>query len=497
MVKPDPDSSARRRAPTLGDLAAAIGLDAGNFSDVPIAGVSADSRAVRQGFAFFAMPGTRTDGAAFIPQAVKAGAIAVIGAGERPADLDRLVFYLRTPEPRRALALAAALAHPGQPETLVAVTGTAGKTSVAEFTRQVYAACGRRAASLGTLGLIGPEGAEYGALTTPDPVTLHRHLDRLAREGVTHCAMEASSHGLDQARLDGVRIRAAGFTNLGRDHLDYHPDIAHYFQAKLRLFEALLPEGAPAVINLDGDRGAEAAVAAGFAGRRVLTVGRRGQFIRVEHVESGPEGQRMTLEHGGGFHDVILPLVGAFQIENALVAAGLALATGEAPERVFPALAALRGVPGRLELVGRVRGAPVFVDYAHKPEALSYALAALRPFVTGRLIVVFGCGGDRDAGKRPIMGRIAGAQADLVIVTDDNPRSEDPAAIRAAIRAAVPDALEIGDRAEAIAQGVRLLRPGDALLIAGKGHETGQIVGGETLPFSDHDVARAAIEVLA
>lgn len=496
-MKPDANDLAESYPPTLGAVADAMGVSAGNFADVPITGLTADSRAVREGFVFFAMPGTRIDGARFIPDAVRAGAVCVIGVGERPADLDRMVLYLRVEEPRGALSRAAARAYPAQPRTIVAVTGTAGKTSVADFTRQIFAQRKRRAASLGTLGLIGPDGADYGSLTTPDPVTLHQRLHALAHDGVTHLAMEASSHGLDQHRLDGVRLAAAGFTNLGRDHLDYHPDIESYFAAKLRLFEALLPAGAPAVINLDGDRGAEAAVAVGFAGRQALTVGRRGQFIGLEHVEPSPEGQRMTLAFNGGFHDVMLPLLGAFQVENALVAAGLAIAAGEKPAGVFKALEMLKGVPGRLDLVGRLREAPIFVDYAHKPEALSYALAALRPFVSGRLIVVFGCGGDRDAGKRPIMGRIATEGADVVIVTDDNPRTEDPATVRAAILAAAPGAIEIGDRAEAIAQGARMLRPGDALLIAGKGHETGQIVGATVLPFSDHAVARAAIEALA
>lgn len=498
MAKAMPDNPEPRAAvPTLGSLAGALGLRAGNFADVPITGVTADSRAVRPGFVFFAMPGTRVDGAAFIPDAVAAGAVAIASPGERPQGLDRIVFHLRVAEPRRALSIAAAHVHPGQPRVIVAVTGTAGKTSVAEFARQIFAACGRRAASLGTLGLIGPEGADYGSLTTPDPVTLHRRLETLAREGVTHLAMEASSHGLDQRRLDGVRLTAAAFTNLGRDHLDYHPDVAHYFAAKLRLLEELLPENGRAVINLDGDRGAEAAVAAGFADRPVMSVGRNAADIRLLSIEPAEFGQRITLEHKGKAHVVDLPLIGAFQVENALVAAGLALAAGEKPKAVFGALARLSGVPGRLEQVGAFRGAPIFIDYAHKPDALRYVLAALRPFVAGRLVVVFGCGGDRDAGKRPLMGRIAVENADLAIITDDNPRSEDPAAIRAAIMAEAPGAVEIADRAEAIARAISILEAGDALVIAGKGHETGQIVGSQTLPFSDHSVARAAIEALS
>lgn len=482
--------------PTLGGLAAVLGLSAGHFADVPLAGLTADSREVQPGHAFFAMPGTKVDGAQFIPAAVEAGAMAIVGAGPRPAGLDRIVLYLQAPDMRVALSRGAAYMFPHQPPVIVAVTGTAGKTSVAEFTRQIFAHCGHDAASLGTLGVIGPGGAEYGSLTTPDPVTLHRTLDTLARRGITHLAMEASSHGLDQARLDGVRLKAAGFTNLGRDHLDYHPTMEDYLAAKLRLFEVLLPAGAPAVINLDGDRGAEAAVAAGLAGRAVQTIGHRGETIRIDSIEPEALGQRVAVTYRGQNHAFHLPLVGAFQIENALVAAGLALAAGAPATLVFEALGQLRGVPGRLERVGVFNAAPVYVDYAHKPEALAYALSALRPFVSGKLVVVFGCGGDRDPGKRPIMGRIAAGKADRVIVTDDNPRSEDPAAIRAAIMAAAPGAFEVGDRALAIQHAVALLEPGDALLIAGKGHETGQIIGSNTYPFSDHDVARAAIEAL-
>ena len=482
--------------PTLGGLAAAIDIDAGHYREVPVAGIAADSRQVEPGFVFFAMPGTKIDGAQFIPAAVAAGAIAVVGAGPRPADLDRVVLYLRARDMRRALSRAAAYLFPLQPATIVAVTGTAGKTSVAEFTRQIFAACGRKAASLGTLGVIGPDGAAYGSLTTPDPITLHRTLDHLAREGITHLAMEASSHGLDQARLDEVRLSAAAFTNLGRDHLDYHPTIEDYFSAKLKLFEHLLPEGLPAIINLDGDRGAEAAVAAAIAGRHAWTVGRRGEDIAVAQVEADGLGQNVTFRYRTRRYPVHVPLIGAFQVENVAVAAALALATGEKPKDVFKAIGSLAGVPGRLERVGVFNAAPVFVDYAHKPEALSYALSALRPFVSGKLIVAFGCGGDRDAGKRPIMGGIAAAKADVVIVTDDNPRTEDPASIRTQVLAACPGGIEIGDRAAAIREGIGRLEPGDAFLIAGKGHEPGQIIGTTVHPFSDHEVAREAIASL-
>lgn len=480
--------------PTLGGLALVLGDVAGHFYAVPFAGIAADHRKVRPGFVFFAMPGTRVDGAQFIPDAVGAGAIAVVGAGERPADLPRTVLYLRARDMRTALSKAAAYVYPLQPAVIVAVTGTAGKTSVAEFTRQVFKGLGKRAASLGTLGLIGPDGADYGSLTTPDPITLHVTLDKLARAGITHLAMEASSHGLEQARLDGVKLAAAGFTNLGRDHLDYHPDIESYFKAKMKLFEVLLPEGAPAVINLDGARSAEAALAAGFSGHPVFTSGVNGADITLKTVTPVGFGQDVEIAYKGKAYTIRLPLMGAFQVENALLAASFALSLGEKPKAVFAALEQLEGVPGRLERVGAFNAAPVFVDYAHKPEALEHALSALKPFVSGKLVLVFGCGGDRDAGKRPIMGAIAQRLADVVIVTDDNPRTEDPARIRAEVLAGCPGALEIGDRAQAIRAGVLRLDPGDALLIAGKGHETGQIINGVTHPFSDHAVARAAIE---
>jgi UDP-N-acetylmuramyl-tripeptide synthetase len=489
--------SAEAHEPTIGGLARALGMDAPAYNTVPLLGLTADSRQVRPGFAFVAIPGTKADGAQFMPAAADAGATVIIGEIPRPLDLTLTAFYLRVKDARQALFHAARYMYPTQPETIVAVTGTAGKTSVAEFTRQIFARLKHPAGSLGTLGFIGPDGPEYGALTTPDPVSLHARLDRIARAGVTHLAMEASSHGLHQKRLDGVAIKAAAFTNLGRDHLDYHLNVEQYFVAKLRLFQELLPKDAPAIINLDGDRGAEAAVAAGFAGRRVFSVGRRGQDIRLDRLEPAGFGQLLGVTYGQKSYTIRLPLIGAFQAQNALVAAGFALALGEKPRRVFAALERLRGVPGRLEKVGEYNSAPVFVDYAHKPEALEHALSALRPAVKGKLILVFGCGGDRDAGKRPIMGAIAAQKADLVIVTDDNPRTEHPGSIRKAILAGAPDGIEIADRALAIRDGIRSLTAGDALLIAGKGHETGQIVGDEVLPFSDHDVARGIIGELS
>jgi UDP-N-acetylmuramoyl-L-alanyl-D-glutamate--2,6-diaminopimelate ligase len=378
---------------------------------------------------------------------------------------------------------------------VVAVTGTSGKSSVADFCRQIFASLGHLSASVGTLGVITSSGAAYGSLTTPDPISLHETFDRLAADGVTRLAMEASSHGLEQRRLDGVRLAAAGFTNLGRDHLDYHGTTEAYAKAKLRLFQTLLPADAPAVVNADGPYADVFVNAVRERGLRLLTTGRAGEAVRLVSAETRGFDQHIAVETFGRRLQVQLPLLGAFQVENALLAAGLVLAVeGEAQaERAIQALAALTGVPGRLERVGEVGGALCIVDYAHKPDALANVLEALRPFTPGRLVCVFGCGGDRDKGKRPLMGRIAVEKADVAIVTDDNPRSEEPAAIRAEILAGAAGAREIGDRAEAIRIAVEELKPGDVLVVAGKGHETGQIIGDRTLPFSDHEEVRAAI----
>jgi len=474
----------------LGQIAAdEFELDAAQ-RNIEIRGLTADSRKTQPGFLFAALAGVRADGTAFASDAVRNGAAVVLAATQ--AVLPALgVPVLRAAEPRAAFARMAARFFPNQPATMVAVTGTAGKTSVAAFVRQIWEQDGRAAASIGTTGVVAPGRNEYGSLTTPDPVELHRLLDELAAAGVTHAAMEASSHGLDQHRLDGVCLAAGGFTNLGRDHMDYHKDAEEYFEAKMRLFRDLLRRDAPAVVFSD-DAWSQAAIrAAGDAGRRVLTVGRKGEFLRLNRVEHEQFRQVAELQTGSDIHRVEFPLAGDFQIANALVAAGLAIATGTQPETAIAALEHLRGAPGRLELVGLSRkGAPVYVDYAHKPEALENVLASLRPFTTGRLFAVFGCGGDRDPGKRPIMGGIAHRLADRVIVTDDNPRSEDPAAIRAAILADCPGAIEIGDRREAIRTAIDELGRGDCLVIAGKGHENGQTIGEKTLPFSDHEVAR-------
>jgi UDP-N-acetylmuramoyl-L-alanyl-D-glutamate--2,6-diaminopimelate ligase len=462
---------------------------------IEVKGLAVDSRIVKPGDLFFALAGAKTDGARFIEAAIAAGAVAV--AGGHPPEGGCRVPFVTLPNPRRALALAAAKLFPRQPATIAAVTGTSGKTSVAAFTRQIWERLGHVAASIGTIGLVSPQRTVYGSLTTPDPIALHRELDEIARDGVTHLAFEASSHGLDQFRLDGVRVAAGGFTNLSRDHLDYHPDLAHYLAAKLRLFRDLLPPASAAVISADHDCSQEVIEAARAKGLRLITVGSRGdgagEGIRLVDGSIDGFAQKLTLEHRGLRVAVRLPLVGAFQVENALVAAGLAIGTGSEPEAVFASLESLEGAKGRLERVGARNGAPIFVDYAHKPDALAKALQALRPYAKRKLVVVFGAGGDRDAGKRPLMGAIAVENADSVIVTDDNPRSENPDAIRAAILSAAKGAREIGDRASAIRTAIEDLEPGDALLIAGKGHETGQIIGDRRLPFSDHDAVEAAL----
>jgi UDP-N-acetylmuramoyl-L-alanyl-D-glutamate--2,6-diaminopimelate ligase len=462
------------------------------FASVAVTGVSADSRTVRPGDVFVALAGRRTDGARFIDAAVAAGAVAVVAEGSRPAALKAGIAFARVPNARRALALAAARIHPRQPETIAAVTGTSGKTSIVAFARQIWQALGHPAASVGTVGVVTADRENYGALTTPDPVALHRTLDRLAGEGITHLAIEASSHGLDQHRLDGLRIALGAFTNLSRDHLDYHPSLEAYFAAKLRLFTELIAPGGAAVINADDAQAERVTAAASARGLDVLTVGRTGRAIALAAAERDGFAQRLRLAHRDRTYDVRLPLVGTFQVENALVAAGLAIASGGEPLAVFAALESLRGAKGRLELVGTRNGAPIFVDYAHKPDALEKALVALRPYAR-RLVVVLGAGGDRDQGKRPIMGAVAAEHADRLIVTDDNPRSEDPAVIRAAILAAAPGATEIGDRREAIRAAVAALEAGDVLLVAGKGHESGQIVGDRVLPFTDHEAVAAAL----
>lgn len=477
----------------LGDVVGGAYSEAAPFSDLAVTGICSDSRAVAPGNLFFAFAGSKTDGSAFALDAAAKGAVAIVAA-KNTTLAGVSIPVLHVDDPRRLLALSAANFSAAQPKTMVAVTGTAGKTSVASFTRQIWAQVGMAAAQIGTTGVIAPNRNDYGSLTTPDPVTLHTLLAELAGEGVTHAAMEASSHGLDQRRLDGVNLAAGAFTNLGRDHMDYHPTVEHYFNSKMRLFDTLLPGGAPAVIHADDEWSDKAIAAARAARLDVCTVGRKGDFLSLKRVEHFRDKQVAEVHVGGDIFEVHLPLAGDFQIANALVSAGLAIVTGVSPARAFQALHHIKGAPGRLELVGQTpAGALCYVDYAHKPDALEIVLASVRPFTTGRVIVVFGCGGDRDKGKRPIMGEVAARLADITIVTDDNPRSEVATQIRAEIMAAAPGAIEIGDRATAIRDAVAMLEAGDTLIVAGKGHEEGQIVGDTVLPFSDHDEIRKAL----
>lgn len=460
---------------------------------IAVSGITSDSRKVSDGFLFFALAGAAADGSEFAADAVKKGAAAVF-AGQDANIPDQNVPIIRVGDPRQMLAMFASRMYPRQPETMVAVTGTAGKTSVATFTRQIWDFEGRKAASLGTTGVVAPGREAYGSLTTPDPVDLHKLLDELAGEGVTHAAMEASSHGLDQRRLDGVRLAAAAFTNLGRDHMDYHPTVASYMAAKMRLFSELLVADAPAIIFADDPASEEAVKIASDSGADVRTVGRKGEFLSLKKVEHLQFHQTVEISHDGKLHRIDFPLAGDFQIANGLVSAGLAIATGTPAEIAFNALESLKGASGRLELIGKnEHSAPAYVDYAHKPDALEQVLKALRPFTSGKLVLVVGCGGDRDPGKRPIMGDIAIRFADLVIVTDDNPRTENPQDIRSQIMAAADGATEIGDREEAIHYACAMLKEGDCLVVAGKGHEEGQIVGDKVLPFSDHQVLRDAM----
>lgn len=481
---------------------AQLGLHARGGKEARITGVSLDSHAVRAGHLFAALPGTRVHGARFVPAALRAGAAAVLTdrAGEQTAHAALAaagIPVVVAEDPHQALALAAALWSGSQPETMVAVTGTNGKTSVASFTRQIWAALGHPAANLGTTGVEGDFSAPL-AHTTPDPVTLHRLLADMASAGIGHAAMEASSHGLAQRRLDGVRLRAAAFTNLSQDHLDYHDSLADYFDAKAGLFARVLPEEGVAVINMeDAQAGALAGIAAS-RGQTVLRVGRADDAdLRLRAQRFDATGQELRFDWRGQAHQIRLGLIGGFQAENVLLAAGLAVACGDAPADVFDVLHRLDTVRGRMQHVAtRGNGAPIFVDYAHTPAALATALTALRPHVMGRIVVVFGAGGDRDRGKRPLMGQAAAAHADLAYVTDDNPRSEPPEAIRAQVLQECPAGIDVGDRAEAILRAVDALGPGDALLIAGKGHETGQVVGDDIYPFDDAEQASVAVAAL-
>jgi UDP-N-acetylmuramoyl-L-alanyl-D-glutamate--2,6-diaminopimelate ligase len=471
----------------------------GVLNDPEIAGLTADSRQVQPGFLFAALKGVERDGRAFAADAVAQGAVAILTDDPAALALDpgqsRRIAIVTDANPQRRLALFAARFYRRQPGTIAAVTGTNGKTSVAHFTREIWAHLGYQAASLGTLGLVSPSGRRPVALTTPDPVALHRDLADLAQAGIEHVVIEASSHGLAQFRLDGVAVAAAAFTNLTRDHLDYHGDMDSYRAAKERLFTALLAPGGPAILNADSPLFDQLAALCRERGHRVIAYGHAaGAELRIVDRAARPSGQRITAELFGERHTIDLPLVGDFQAMNVLAALGLVVGSGVAPEAALPALACLPGVPGRMQMAGESDcGAPVFVDYAHTPDALASVLAALRPHAERRLAIVFGAGGNRDRGKRALMGQVAAELADRVYVTDDNPRDEAPADIRRAILAAVPDAIEIGDRRAAIAAAIADLQQGDVLVIAGKGHESGQIVGHAVLPFDDVVVAREAL----
>ncbi|EJF89070.1 UDP-N-acetylmuramoyl-L-alanyl-D-glutamate--2,6-diaminopimelate ligase [Bartonella tamiae] len=505
------------------------------ISALNVTGITADSRCVLPGYAFFALQGNKGDGGAYIQDAIARGAVVVLtdhhmnaekntktdslfllddpfskdsfnvdNNNQKPQMLHPLekiqsysknvpIIYVKNA--RHELAMAAARFYGKQPEVVVAVTGTSGKTSVASFTQQIWKESGFPAASIGTIGVVTPTHINYGSLTTPDPVLLQKTLADLAHEGVTHAILEASSHGLDQSRLDGIHLSAGAFTNLSRDHMDYHETVEEYFNAKMRLFDHVLPIDAPAIIYAD-DAHSQAAIShVQKAKRKVLTVGKNGDYIKVIRVETERCFQMIDLIFDEQLYDIKLPLGGYFQVANALVAAGLTLATGVPAAAVFRALERLKGAPGRLELVGETKDhASIYVDYAHKPEALQQVLQSVRPFTTGRVIVLFGCGGDRDKGKRPLMGAIAEKYSDFAIVTDDNPRTEEASLIRHEIMAAMKNGVEIGDRAVAISYAISQLKAGDTLLVAGKGHEKGQIIGHETLPFSDQQEIIAALE---
>jgi UDP-N-acetylmuramoyl-L-alanyl-D-glutamate--2,6-diaminopimelate ligase len=479
-----------------------LGLTARGGRDAALTGLTVDSRAVKPGFLFAALAGVAVHGAEFIAPALRLGAGAILTdaegariAAEVLAGSDAAVVIAE--DPREALARAASLWFGAQPACMVAVTGTNGKTSVATFARQIWAQLGHAAINIGTTGVEGAWTAP-SAHTTPDPITLHRMLASAAAEGVTHAAMEASSHGLDQRRMDGVRLRAAGFTNFTQDHLDYHKTFDAYFAAKAALFDRVLPEDGVAVINMNDPKGAEMAEIAVARGQSLITVGHAADCdLRILAQRFDATGQDLRLAWRGTPYQVRLNLIGGFQAENVALAAGLVIGAGKAPSDVIAALPHLSGVRGRMQLAAtRKNGASVFVDYAHTPDAIQTALRALRPHVMGRLIVVFGAGGDRDRTKRPLMGAAARANADVLFVTDDNPRSEEPAAIRVEIMQACPEANEVGDRAEAILRGVDALQAGDALLIAGKGHETGQIIKGDVYPFDDVEQASVAVAAL-
>ena len=462
-------------------------------SDIAVTGLTCDSREVAPGFVFAALPGTVTDGRKYIESALEKGASAVLSTGE----IELPVPYLDRSEPRLAYAQMAAKLYAGQPETLVAMTGTNGKSSTVEFLRQIWAYAGHQAACFGTLGVQAPQGYRPLTHTTPDAVALHKTLSELTKEGVTHAAMEASSHGLDQYRLDAVNVTASGFTNLTQDHFDYHTDAEDYFMAKARLFTELTPADAPVVINTNDEYGQRLVKMCQERGQDVMQVGWSGQDIRIDEVMPRASSQIITLVVYGERHKIELPLAGEFQVLNAISALGLAMVTGVKKDKALGALGHLYGVAGRMERAGQTKdGAPIFVDFAHTEDGLDKLLRSVRPHTMGNVIVAFGCGGDRDPDKRAKMGRVATKLADDVIVTDDNPRTEEAATIREAVLKGCPDATEIGDRAAAIREGIKRLGPKDCLVIAGKGHEQGQIVGTKVIPFSDVKQVKLALKEL-
>lgn len=474
----------------LSDLVEMTGPD----GDIMVTGLTSDSRLVQPGYVFAALAGTKADGAAFIADAICKGAVAVIASPTTEVDQTG-ALHIKSENPRRLFSQMASRFYPEQPETGVAVTGTNGKTSVASFVRQIWRTLGHPSASIGTLGVMADGFEIAGGLTTPDPMTLHKNLAELKGRGIDHVACEASSHGLAQYRLDGVTFKAAAFTNLTRDHMDYHGTVDDYFFAKARLFGDLLAPGGTAVLNMNDPYGAELEVICWARGHKLLRIGENQGDIQLLSRTAHEDGQALLLSYGGDRYELDLPLVGSFQAENALVAAGLVIATGGEAGAVFKALETLEPVPGRIDLAAvHPSGARIYVDYAHTPDAIETVLQALRPHVSGQLSIVFGCGGDRDKGKRPLMGEVATAFADAVIVTDDNPRTENPQSIRKAILAAAPGAREIADRREAIRASVAGLAAGDILVVAGKGHELGQIIGTEVRDFSDMAEVRDAVD---
>jgi len=458
---------------------------------IEVNGLTADSRQVKPGMMFAAIPGTALDGRDFIEQAIEKGASAILST----PGVEASVPVIAAVEPRREYANLAARLYPGQPETLVAMTGTNGKSSTVEFLRQIWAKTGYKSACFGTLGITTDRGIEKLTHTTPDAVALHETLAQLTQDGITHAAMEASSHGLKQFRMHAVRVDVAGFSNLTQDHFDYHPTFEDYFDSKAKLFTELLSPNSAAVINVNDEYGQRMADLCRDLGHKVMEVGWTGADIRIDEIIPRAAAQDLTLIVRGKRFGVRLPLAGEFQALNAVQALGLALATDVELNDALMALELLSGVPGRMEPVGETTdGAPIFVDFAHTEDGLDKLLRSVRPHTMGKIVLIFGCGGDRDPTKRKPMAQVACKLADSVIVTDDNPRTEDPAMIRAEVMSGCPDAAEIGDRGSAIREGLSRLGPQDCLVIAGKGHEQGQIIGTQTIPFSDQDEVRKALQ---